>query len=85
MKLYQIVGNVLGVDPSTLAATSNAENTPNWDSLNHIEVIFAIESAYHVRFTMLEIAGLRNLGDIERILVSKSLLVHDGESQRAIA
>ena len=85
MKLYQIVGNVLGVDPNTLTPTSNAENTPNWDSLNHIEVIFAIESAYHVRFTMLEIAGLRNLGDIERILVSKSLLVHDGESQRAIA
>jgi len=85
MKLYQIVGNVLGVDPRTLSSESNAENTPNWDSLNHIEVIFAIESAYHVRFTMLEIAGLRNLGDIERILVSKSLLVHDGEAQRAIA
>lgn len=85
MKLYQIVGNVLGVDPQTLSPQSNAENTQNWDSLNHIEVIFAIESAYHVRFTMLEIAGLRNLGDIERILVSKSLLVHDGEAQRAIA
>jgi acyl carrier protein len=85
MKLYQIVGNVLKVDPATLTPGSNAQNTPNWDSLNHIEVIFAIESAFHVRFSMLEIAGLRNLGDIERMLVCKSMIVHDYEGDRKTA
>jgi acyl carrier protein len=85
VKLYQIVGNILRIDPSTLSAESNAQNTPNWDSLNHIELIFAIESAYCVRFTMPEIASLRKLGDIEALLESKSLLFHDTEAVRKSA
>ena len=72
MKLYKIVGSVLGVDASELTETSNSQNTPLWDSLRHIEVIFAVESAYHVRFTMAEITSLKNLGDIRRILASKT-------------
>ena len=77
MKLFQIVGNVLGVDPTTLTAESNAQNTPRWDSLRHIEVIFAVESAYHVRFSMPEIASLRKLADISRVLAAKNVLVED--------
>lgn len=77
MKLYEIVGNILKVDPRTLGPGSNAQNTANWDSLNHIELIFAIESAFHVRFTMPEIAGLRELGDIERLLEAKSVPAGD--------
>ncbi len=72
MKLYTIVASVLGVEASELGETSNSQNTPLWDSLRHIEVIFAVESAYHVRFTMAEITSLKNLGDIRRILASKS-------------
>ena len=71
MQLYNIIGKVLGVDPATLNDESNAQNTPKWDSLRHIEVIFAVESAFHVRFTMPEIANLRKLGDVRKLLLSK--------------
>jgi acyl carrier protein len=77
MQLYQIVGKVLGVDPSQLSEESNAQNTPRWDSLRHIEVIFAMESAFHVRFTMPEIASLRKLGDIRRLLIAKNVRLDD--------
>lgn len=73
MKLNNIVGSVLGVDAAQLSDVSNSQNTPKWDSLRHIEVIFAIESAYHVRFTMSEITSLKNLGDIRRVLASKNI------------
>ena len=73
MQLYQIVGKVLGVDPSELSEESNAQNTANWDSLRHIEVVFAMESAFHVRFTMPEIASLRKLGDIRKLLLAKNV------------
>jgi acyl carrier protein len=77
MRLYKIVASVLGVEPGTLSEDSNAQNTPRWDSLRHIEVIFAVESAYHVRFTMAEIANLRNLGDIRRVLISKNVQINE--------
>ena len=73
MRLYKVVGNVLKVDPNTLNEESNASTVSSWDSLRHIEVIFAVESAFHTRFTMPEISGLRNLGDIERLLINKGV------------
>jgi acyl carrier protein len=86
MQLYNIIGKVLGVDPTTLSEESNAQNTPRWDSLRHIEVVLAVESAFHVRFTMPEIASLRKLGDIRRILLSKNVRLDtpgaEGEQRR---
>ena len=73
MKLKTTIGKVLNVDPNGLNDESNANNTPSWDSLHHIEVIFAVESAFHTRFTMLEISGLRNLGDIRQLLIQKGV------------
>lgn len=77
MRLYVTIGNILGVDPSALSDESNASNTPNWDSLRHIEVIFAVESAFNVRFTMPEIASLRQLGDIRQLLIMKGVDLTD--------
>jgi acyl carrier protein len=85
MQLYGLIGKVLGVDPSTLNEESNAQTTPRWDSLRHIEVIFAMENAFHVRFTMPEISGLRNLGDIRRLLLSKGVRLNEPQEIRKIA
>jgi acyl carrier protein len=85
MQLYQLIGKVLGVDPAQLNEDSNAQNTPKWDSLRHIEVIFAMENAFHVRFTMPEIAGLRKLGDIRNLLENKGVQLNVAAEQRKIA
>jgi acyl carrier protein len=85
MQLYQLIGKVLGVDPAQLNEDSNAQNTPKWDSLRHIEVVFAMESAFHVRFTMPEIANLRKLGDIRKLLQAKNVLVVEEQQERKSA
>ena len=85
MKLKQIVSNILEIDASLLSEQSNAQNTPRWDSLRHIEVIFAVESAFHVRFTMPEITSLKNLGDIRRLLIAKNVLLGQEQATRKIA
>lgn len=85
MKFYEIVGNILGVSPSALDEKSNASNTPQWDSLRHIEVIFAVESAYQVRFTMPEIASLRNLGDMRQLLSAKNVELGEVNAERRSA
>ena len=77
MQLYNIIGKVLNVDIGLLNEESNAQNTPRWDSMRHIEVIFAVESAFHVRFTMPEIANLRKLGDIRRLLLAKNVRLNE--------
>jgi acyl carrier protein len=85
MQLYQLIGKVLGVDASLLNEDSNAQNTPKWDSLRHIEVVFAMENAFHVRFTMPEIASLRKLGDIRKLLEAKNITFNQTEELRKTA
>ncbi len=82
MQLYQLIGNVLGVNPSELNEDSNAQNTPKWDSLRHIEVVFAMENAFHVRFTMPEIASLRKLSDIRKLLEAKNVRFNQEQAER---
>jgi acyl carrier protein len=85
MQLYELIGKVLGVEPSQLNEESNAQNTPKWDSLRHIEVVFAMENAFHVRFTMPEISGLRKLSDIRKLLLTKNVQLNQQQEERKIA
>ena len=85
MQLYQLIGKVLGVDPTGLTEESNAQNTPKWDSLRHIEVVFAMENAFHIRFTMPEIASLRKLGDIRQLLEAKNVRLNGSETEKKVA
>lgn len=85
MQLYQLVGQVLGVDPAQLNEESNSQNTPKWDSLRHIEVVFAMENAFHIRFTMPEIASLRKLGDIRKLLEAKKVILNPASAAQKVA
>ena len=71
MSLYQIVRNVMGRKDVALDESSNANSTEGWDSLKNIELIFAVESTYRVRFTVKEVARLKSIGDLRRLLVAK--------------
>lgn len=71
MSIYQIVRNVIGQKDVALDECSNADNTPGWDSLKNIELIFAVESHYRVRFTVKEVARLKSVGDLRRLLIAK--------------
>ncbi len=75
MKLEKIVAQVLAVEETELNDNSNALNTQNWDSLKHIELLLAVETAYEVRFSMPEITSLQNLGDMRDLLTSKGASV----------
>ena len=73
VKLEQIVAKVLAVDVSTITDASNAKNTPNWDSMRHIELLLAVEVAFGVQFSMVEITSMQNLGDMRRLLHEKGV------------
>lgn len=82
MGLYDIVHNILGRSDVPLDEDASAESTPGWQSLNNIELIFALESAYRVRFTVKEVTQLRTIGDVRRLLVEKGAAVDRIESNK---
>ena len=48
-------------------------------------MIFAVESAFHVRFTMPEIANLRKLGDVRKLLLAKNVRLNEAAYQAPAA
>lgn len=73
MKLYEVVAGILKIEAGILSEESNALNTPNWDSLRHIELMLAVETAFGVRFSMPEMVSMQNLGDMRNLLVAKGV------------
>ncbi|MDR1913692.1 MAG: acyl carrier protein [Clostridiales bacterium] len=44
--------------------TTTSSDIDGWDSLMHMQLIAEIESAFETEFTLGEIQGLKNVGDL---------------------
>lgn len=44
-----------------------------WDSLKHISLIEAVEEEFGMRFTMLEINGMKNVGEMISIIEQRAV------------
>jgi acyl carrier protein len=70
-KFKEIVASILKIDTHILSAESNTQNTRNWDSLMHWEIIAKIEQYYNVEFTLDEAVEFQNLGEIYKSTTTK--------------
>ncbi len=77
MRLFETVASVLNTDANSLTNESNGRNTENWDSLRHIELILAVETAFGVTFSMSEMVSMQNLGDMRALLVEKGITLEN--------
>jgi acyl carrier protein len=66
--LSALVGELLEVDDLKLTMATTAENVPGWDSLAHVRIVLAAEQTFGVRFTTAEIASLKKVGDLVKLI-----------------
>jgi acyl carrier protein len=63
----ELVADILGLDPSEVDDDYSREAADNWDSLNHLRIITAVERSYSVSLTMKEIedaTSVRRLAEL---------------------
>jgi len=63
-RLNEIFRDVLDDDEINLVAATTAEDVDGWDSLAHIRLMIATQSAFGVKFSAAEIGKLNNIGDL---------------------
>lgn len=56
--------DVLDNDKIVLKNETTANDVDEWDSLNHIQLVVAIEKAFKVRFASREIQSWKNVGEM---------------------
>jgi acyl carrier protein len=49
-----------------------AADLEDWDSLNHVKLVVAIEQRFGIKFTNREIGSWENVGDIKKSLAAKA-------------
>ena len=67
-KLRLIVAGALELDPSEIRDDTSVENQSKWDSLHHMNLIFAIEDGFGVRFDDAVLPRLTSIVAIEQAL-----------------
>jgi acyl carrier protein len=56
--------DVLDNDNVKLTPATTAKDVEDWDSLNHIQLIVAIEKKFKIRFNTAEINSWKNVGEM---------------------
>ena len=49
----------------------NRSSEKKWDSLNHVNIIIAIENEFKIKFNSVEIESMNSLKKIENIVIRK--------------
>ncbi|MBP5777472.1 MAG: acyl carrier protein [Prevotella sp.] len=70
-KLHEIFMDVFDLDELELTDETSANDIEEWDSLSHIQLIVAIEKAFGIKFTSLEIMKWRNVGEMVNSMLEK--------------
>ena len=63
-ELNRIFREVLNNDAIQLKYETTANDVAEWDSLNHVELVVAIEKHFRIRFNFAELQKFRNVGEM---------------------
>ena len=70
--LNLIFRDVLDNEAITVTPETKADDIEEWDSLNHIQLVVAIEKKFKVRFTAAEINSWKNVGDMCKAIIQRT-------------
>ena len=63
-KLKSIICDVLDLEDAALSEDTCAEDIEGWDSLNHVQIVVAVQKEFNVKFTSSEIMKWDKVGNM---------------------
>ena len=70
-RLQNIFRDIFEDEGLVLREDMTAADVKNWDSLNHIDLIVAVEREFKIRFTTAEVTTLKNVGALAALVDKK--------------
>lgn len=71
-ELKKVILSQLDLDDYDLQDETMAPQVPGWDSLNHVNIILAVEKNFNIKFKSYEVLRLKNVGDLQKLVDSKT-------------
>ena len=67
-RLTGVFRDVFDDDSIVITDQTTANDIEDWDSLEHINLVEAVEQEFRMRFKMKEVSGMKNVGEMARII-----------------
>lgn len=67
-KLNEIFREVFDDASLKITEKTTANDVEDWDSLEHINLIEAVEQTFGMKFRMQEVSGMKNVGEMAEII-----------------
>lgn len=67
-KLKTVVANILGITIEEVVDQLGPDNNGSWDSLNHMNIITAVEKEFDVAMSMSDIQSIDNFAALKLIV-----------------
>lgn len=70
-RINVIFRDVFDDDTLEIVDSTNAEDIEDWDSLEHINLIMAMEKDFNLKFNLKEVGELANVGEMADLIERK--------------
>jgi acyl carrier protein len=70
--LTELFHELFADDSIVLTPDTTADDVSGWDSFNHLNIIVAVETRFGIKLQTNEIEGLTNVGDMARLILTKT-------------
>lgn len=70
-RVTDVFKDVLDNDSIVLFRETTADDIEEWDSLAHISIIVAVEKEFKIRFDLMDIKPLKNVGEFLDLIQRK--------------
>ena len=70
-RLNEVFRDVFDDDSIVVKPATTADDIEDWDSLEHINLVVAVEKCFGMKFTMGEVTGMKNVGAMVDIILER--------------
>ena len=70
-RLNEVFRDVFGDSSISVPPSTTSDDIEDWDSIEHINLIAAVEDEFGMRFKMREVSGMKNVGEMMNIIAER--------------
>lgn len=67
-RVRSVASDIFGIPADKITAESSPESIENWDSMQHLNLVLAIEEKFGVQFDPEDIEEMKNIGAVAKLV-----------------